>query len=524
MSINHQSRTNKENIALQTKMLIAVITIGFFLICITSFLAISGLKYDYEANFPGPIKEIQKLKNIQDFFIIDIMHYINQKTDISSNRNQMLILWNQYKEYRKPTSNFFDYFKKIYGKIFWQENYLKIMQYTDLEEQEVQKVDNIIKTTDALFTKLYNKESKNYKADIKILIGQSVQINQLISNVIALHLKIVILKNSSTNVIYKITLLLLIIFMFVVIFMVLFLSNLVLKYIKSINEKLQERVNQKTKELKEINKNLQKTIEREVEESRKKDQIMYQQARLASMGEMIQNIAHQWRQPLNSMIILIQSFKVKFYNGKLDKKFIESQTEDGIRIAKNMSATIENFRNFFRPNRNKSEYSIKETIEDTIKILNPTLEQKNISVHIDMNEDILFYGYENVLAQVFANLIKNSYDAMTERNIENRECEFSIKVESEYVYIEVKDNAQGIKNDFIDKIFDPYFTTKHKSVGTGIGLYMTKEIIEKQMYGTISVSNSNWISKFSGKSYYGAIFLIKLPVKQNQQKDKHGQI
>ncbi|MDO7252862.1 sensor histidine kinase [Helicobacter cappadocius] len=518
------SSSNKQNIQLQTKMLIAVITIGFFLICITSFLAISGLKYDYETNFPGPIKEVQKLKNIQDFFIIDIMNYINHKTDISSNRNQMLLLWNQYKKQHKPKVNFFDYFKKIYRKVFSQENYLKVRQCTELEKQEVQKVDDIIKNTDALFTRLYNKESKNYETDIKILIGQSIQINQLISNVIALHLKIIMLKNSSTNVIYKMTLVLLVIFMFVVIFMVLFLSNLVLKYIKNINEGLQETVNEKTKELKEINKNLQRAIKHEVEQSRKKDQIMYQQARLASMGEMIQNIAHQWRQPLNSMIILIQTFKIKFYNGKLDKKFIEEQTEDGIRIAKNMSATIENFRNFFRPNKNSNDFSIKKTIEDTIKILSPVLEQRNIYVHIDIPEDVIFYGHENSLAQIFANLIKNSHDAISDQKIENGECEISSEIKESYLYFQMKDNAVGIKNEFIDKVFEPYFTTKHKSVGTGIGLYMTKEIIEKQMYGTISVSNSNWVSKFSAKSYYGAIFLIKLPIKQNQQKDKHGQI
>lgn len=513
---------NKQNVQLQTKMLIAVITIGFFLICITSFLAISGLKYNYETNFPGPIKEIQKLKNIQDFFIIDIMNYINQNTDISNNRSQMLILWNQYKKQHNPKPNLFDYFKKIYRKLFSQENYLKVQKCMELEKQEIQKVDEIIKNTDALFTKLYNKESKNYKTDVKILIGQSIQINQLISNVIALHLKIVMLKNSSTNVIYKITLVLLVTFMFVVIFMVLFLSSLVLRYIKNINEGLQEAVDQKTKELKQINQNLQKTIEYEIEQSRKKDQIMYQQARLASMGEMIQNIAHQWRQPLNSMIILIQSFKLKFYNNKLDKKFIDAQTEDGIRIAKNMSATIENFRNFFRLNKNREEYSLKTMIEDTVKILNPVLEQNNITVNIDIPEDITFYGHENSLAQAIANLIKNSNDAILEKKIESGECEISLEIKNGNVFIEMKDNARGIKNEFIDKIFEPYFTTKHKSVGTGIGLYMSKEIIEKQMYGTISASNSNWISKFSRKSYYGAIFLIKLPVKQNQQKEKHG--
>ncbi|PAF41497.1 hypothetical protein BKH45_06945 [Helicobacter sp. 11S03491-1] len=505
-------------------MLIATITIGLLLVCITSFLALSVLKYDYETNFPGPIREIQKLKTIQDFYIIDIMNYINQKADISSNQNQMLILWNQYKELRKPKKNILKNIKKIYQKISSKEFYLKIREYQEQETQEVQKVDHIIKVTDALLTKLYHKESKQYQTDIKTLIGQSVTINQLISNIIALHIKIAMLKQSSTTIMYKITLVMLMFFMFIVIFTTLFLSNLVLNYIKNVNQELQKAIEQKTRELKEINLNLQKTIEYEIEQSRKKDQVMYQQARLASMGEMIQNIAHQWRQPLNSLILLIQSFKVKFNSNKLDKHFIDMQTEDGLRIAKNMSATIENFRNFFRLNRIKSEFSLAIAIQDSVKIMNPLLKQNNIVIFINIQEEISFYGHENAFTQIILNIIKNAYDAILARNINNGECEIKLEVKNGNVYIYLKDNAGGVQLENINKIFEPYFTTKHKSVGTGIGLYMTKQIIERQMYGTISVSNANWISKFSGENYYGAIFLIELPIKQNQQKDNHGQI
>ncbi|PAF52013.1 hypothetical protein BKH44_04710 [Helicobacter sp. 13S00477-4] len=499
-------------------MLIATITVGFLLVCITSFLALSGLKYDYEINFPGPIKEIQKLKEIQDFYIVDIMNYINQKTDISTNKNQMLSLWNDYKKLREPKRNFPKKLKKIYQKKFSKDTYEQMQKYQMQESEEVQKVDTIIKATDTLLTKLYHKESKNYQADIRALLRQSVAINELISNIISLRVKVAMLKNFTTNVIYKVTLVVLTIFMFIVIFMTLFLSNLVLTYIKNINQELQTAVGQKTKELKEINLNLQKTIEYEVEESRKKDQIMYQQARLAAMGEMIQNIAHQWRQPLNSLIILIQSFKVKFDHGKLDENFIDLQTEDALRIAKNMSATIENFRNFFRLSNNKNDFSLSMAIQDSIKIVEPTLKQKNITIFGNIEDDIQFYGHENAFTQAILNLIKNAYDAILEQNITKGECEIGLYLKKNFVYVYLKDNAGGVKSENINKIFEPYFTTKHKSVGTGIGLYMTKQIIERQMYGTISVSNSNWTSKISQKNYFGANFLIELPIKQNQQK------
>ncbi|PAF48168.1 hypothetical protein BKH46_02350 [Helicobacter sp. 12S02634-8] len=524
MNTKAQTTHRDQNLKLQTKMLISTITMGFMLVCITSFLALSGLKYDYDLNFPGPIKEIQKLKQIQDFYIIDIMNYINQKADISTNQNRMLTLWNDYKNLREPKTNFSHLLKRFYQEKFARDDYIKIRQYHQQEIEEIQKVDTIIASTNELLTKLYHKQSKHYQEDIKTLISLSVTINDTISNIIGLDLKISMLKNSTTNMIYKITLVILTIFMFIVIFMTLFLSNLVLGYIKNTNQELQNVVEQKTKELKEINLNLQKTIEYEVEQSRKKDQIMYQQARLASMGEMIQNIAHQWRQPLNSLLILIQSFKIKFNSGKLDQQFVQTQTEDALRIAKNMSMTIENFRNFFQLNRDKSSFSIAKAIQDSIKIVQPTLQQKNITIELDIVNDTQFYGHENAFTQVILNLLKNSYDAFSERKIHHGVCALTLYITDTCACISIKDNAGGIKSENINKIFEPYFTTKHKSLGTGIGLYMTKQIIERQMQGTISASNLNWISKISAESYYGAIFLIELPLRTNQQKDKNGQI
>lgn len=504
---------DNKNLQLQTKILIITITTGFLLVCITSFLALSALKHDYESNFPGPINEIQKLKKIQDFYIIDINNYVNQKTDISSNRDQMIKIWKEYKRTKQENKNAFAYLKSLYQKIFSKETYEQLLLYKQQTNQEINDANKIIRNTNELLNKLYAKQSSQYREDLKTLLSQSIVINESISDIITLQLKMAMLKNATTDIIYQMTFIILIIFMFIVVFMTLFLSNLVLKYIKNINQELHDRVETKTIELQEINKNLQQTIEHEIEESRKKDQIMYQQARLASMGDMIQNIAHQWRQPLNSLILLIQSFKTKANAGKLDKKFIDTQTEDGLRIARNMSATIENFRNFFRISQLKKQFSISNSIQDCIKIMNPTLKQHNINVHANIKEEVLYYGHENAFAQIILNILKNSYDAILEHRINNGECEISLKKLPECIQIEIKDNAGGIKESIMDKIFEPYFTTKHKSVGTGIGLYMTKEIVEKQMYGIISVSNSNWNSKiFKECCHFGAIFLIQLPI------------
>lgn len=249
---------------------------------------------------------------------------------------------------------------------------------------------------------------------------------------------------------------------------------------------------------------------------------MYQQARLASMGEMIQNIAHQWRQPLNSLIILFQSFKLKYEQQKLTDDFVAKETEFALKIAKNMSDTIENFRNFFRPNLTRERFSLTQSIQDSIRLIKPTLEQNHIEVFFTYTQDLEMFAYENAFAQVVLNIIKNSQDIFTKEDAPEDAPKGVVQItlkqleqdcdSTPFVLLEIMDNGGGIKLKDIDKIFEPYFTTKHKSIGTGIGLYMVRQIVEKQMGGSIEVRNGVWWCEPKAQEFYGAIFMIRFPL------------
>jgi len=286
------------------------------------------------------------------------------------------------------------------------------------------------------------------------------------------------------------------------------LSFNILKSIKSLIINL----HLKTSELTKLNKDLQEKIKTEVEKNREKDKIMYQHSRLAAMGEMVGNIAHQWRQPLNAMTVLIQSFAIKNMSGKLTDEFIEKQVEEGLRLSKMMSDTIDDFRNFFTPNKSREYFDIKECIEDTINIA----QEKDVNITIKCDKGIKIYGYQNEFSQVILNLLNNSIDSFNKiksKYDKNILIEVSKDKDNSTVSISFIDNGGGVDETIIDRIFEPYFTTKHKATGTGIGLYMSKQIIEKQMQGRLSVKNITM--NFDHNSYKCAKFDISLPLVEN---------
>jgi len=290
------------------------------------------------------------------------------------------------------------------------------------------------------------------------------------------------------------------------------ISFIIINHFKQLNESLESKVILKTKELMLLNDSLERRIKKEVENNRKKDQIMFQQARLASLGEMLQNIAHQWRQPLGALMMIIQSFQSKFLSGKLDEKFIDSRVEDAMLLAKNMSDTLEDFRTFFNPHKIHKKFSIKEVIKKAIDLTKYQLDKENINICLNLKGDIEIYGYENELTHILLNLINNSKDAFIEKEIAKKKILIIVKQTNNLVVIYVIDNAGGIKNDIITKVFEPYFTTKHKSVGTGIGLYMSKQIVEKHMNGRISCKNiKHKMGLKESKLYNCAMFTVEVP-------------
>jgi len=247
-------------------------------------------------------------------------------------------------------------------------------------------------------------------------------------------------------------------------------------------------------DLESLNKNLEEKVSSQVEDIRQKDQMLLHQSKLAAMGEMIGAIAHQWRQPLNALNINIQNLDDDFEDGLIDKEFIDKFIETNSKTIQFMSKTIDDFRNFYTIKKVKEEFSVLKAIKETVTMQSAQLNHHNINLIID-GTDFKINSYQSEFKQVILNLVNNAKDAIIEKGIEHGEMRIIIDKNQ----ILFKDNAKGIDEKIIDRIFEPYFTTKEQGKGTGIGLYMSKIIIEENMGGKLSVENDT----------NGAIFTIE---------------
>jgi len=216
-----------------------------------------------------------------------------------------------------------------------------------------------------------------------------------------------------------------------------------------------------------------------------------QQAKMAAMGEMIGNIAHQWRQPLNALSALNVSLGIKHKRGMLNNEEMEKFKEKSNEIIQNMSTTIDDFRNFFQPDKVKEVFQLNDAIEGAIRFVHDVYHQNNIEIVFDLKNDIMVDSYKNELMQVLLNILNNSKDAIVEKAIVSPKVLISTKENDTQLMIQIQDNAGGVEEGILDQIFEPYFTTKFQSHGTGIGLYMSKMIIEKSMQGSLVSKNKN---------------------------------
>ena len=281
-----------------------------------------------------------------------------------------------------------------------------------------------------------------------------------------------------------------------------------------LNKKLKYTVEEKTKELRYLNENLQITIDKKTKELLEKEAILNQQAKMAAMGEMIENIAHQWRQPLSVISTISSSLKIKREMNILDDKEFYEALQSINRTSQHLSNTIDDFRNFFSPNKEMNRFYLSQLIKKSKDLIKSRFDKFNIKVieHID---DIEILSYQNELFQVILNLFSNSIDVLSSSQIENKIIYINIYHDENNLYIEFLDNGGGINDEFINRVFEPYFTTKHKSQGTGIGLYMSLQIVTKHLNGEISVKNDTFIE--NNTAYFGAKFTILLPI--NLQKN-----
>ena len=249
-----------------------------------------------------------------------------------------------------------------------------------------------------------------------------------------------------------------------------------------------------------------------INKNREKDSMLAQQSKMAAMGEMIENIAHQWRQPLNLISISSTGMKLKKEHDILSNEEFNQGMDQITKSSNYLSQTIDDFREFFSPNKKKVLFNIKDTFEKTFELLNAQLLAKDIVLIKDIDE-VEIYSYENELIQVIINLINNAKDELVKCKNMKRMIFISAKANLKTLTIIIKDNAGGINEDIINRIFEPYFTTKHKRQGTGIGLYMSREIIVKHMKGSLEVFNKEYTYK--EVFYTGASFHIKLSLKKD---------
>ena len=238
--------------------------------------------------------------------------------------------------------------------------------------------------------------------------------------------------------------------------------------------------------IKNINETLDTKIKDEIEKNHKKDLLMQEQTKLAAMGEMVGSIAHQWRQPLNALSINIQNLEDDFADGLIDEKFLDEFMGKNRKIITFMSDTIDDFRNFFRIDKEKIRFSALESVDSVVNILGAVLRSSNIELKI-VGDDFEIYGFKNEFSQVIMNIINNAKDALIEKNIKDKVV--SLKLDNHSIFIE--DNAGGIDETIIGRIFEPYFTTKEQGKGTGMGLCMSKMIIEDNMNGKLRAKNIN---------------------------------
>jgi len=349
------------------------------------------------------------------------------------------------------------------------------------------KWNQVYKEKKVVFFK--NKEAKN----IWVTFLKPIIINNKVQAIIAIdfslkeHNKIVsILDQLNKSFIFM---MIFVVFIFVVI--------VVFSYLDKKREHEKDILYQK---LKNLNATLEKKIKIAVEENLKKEKLLHEQTRLAQMGEMISMIAHQWRQPLNAISSSIIAIESKLAIGRFDLnneedkekflQFLQKKHNSVNEYIQTMSETIDDFRNFFKPDKQKEEVEICTPILKALKIVKTPMNNKGIEINFDCNIKEKIFIYQNEIMQVILNILKNAEDHFKEKNIANGKIDIEVLKENNQIIIQICDNGGGIPQEILPKIFDPYFSTKDEKNGTGLGLYMSKTIIEKHHKGKLIANNS----------------------------------
>ncbi|RXJ90458.1 histidine kinase [Arcobacter sp. CECT 8983] len=274
----------------------------------------------------------------------------------------------------------------------------------------------------------------------------------------------------------------------ILIFMALF-SFLMISIIGDVVIKYKQEVENKERKLQRLNRELASKVAIGIAEGKRKDKAILEQSKQARMGSMISMIAHQWRQPLTELSGVLMELETATRFKKVTDNHILSSIERSDKMIEFMSNTIDDFRNFFKPDKKKEKFSVYDSCQKAISLINASLDDSKINLVVDVKEDKQINGYPTEYSQVILNLLMNARDILVEKGIKQPEITITIDTKGVLSIVKLKDNAGGISSEHIDLIFDPYFSTKDSSKGTGLGLYISKLIIEKNMGGELSVAN-----------------------------------
>jgi len=290
-----------------------------------------------------------------------------------------------------------------------------------------------------------------------------------------------------------------ILFSFALAYRIKILQNETIDIVHNTNKKLEQKVKERTAELVQHQTDLENKVQVEVEKSRDKDKFIFHQSKLAAMGEMIENIAHQWRQPLSQVNSAVMIIDDELAQKNITSKAIEDKLSEIENLTQYMSKTINDFRNFFDENKPQEEFPLSDAVDKSINIIQSSLTSHKINLKRNFDESIVLNGYPNELQQVVLVILNNAKDVLISESIKNPQIILKTYATLTDVMIEISDNAGGLKEEIIEKIFEPYYSTKGKSQGTGLGLYISKMIIEDSFLGELYAKSSQEETIFTVK-------------------------
>jgi len=516
----------------KTTLLFLIMVFGMLFIGSFAHMSINRIKNNFDILYTKRLLPTARLENLKDIYTVNILDTIRdiEKGTISAKEGKGVIVLAQeliqreMSEYKSSLEiDESDWLIKL-ARSWGMFDGLKERKHDRVETSSIMKIEAKIKTIDSILFKMFNyfetlQTLEAYETLQEELYPSVYSINIDITGLINLNFDNAKVGFAKTQLVYENTFEWIVVATIGTIMFAALLAIVILQNIRLLHTRLANMVDIKTKELQVLNHGLEEKIAYEVEQSRQKDEIMFRQSRLASMGEMIGNIAHQWRQPLNAMVLVIQSFQMKRLAGmELSDEFIERQANEGLALASMMSRTIDDFRNFFKPNRGEETFGIQDVVRYSIQLVNEYYTKAKIDIALDCPCDAHIQGYPNEFSQVLMNLFSNAKDALEERGVAEKRIEVLVEKGEQTVEVKVIDNGGGIEESVRSRMFDPYFTTKHKSSGTGIGLYMSQQIIEKQMRGSIRATNGP--HRFTNGQLYEhcAIIVMALPLEKKEEK------